>query len=164
MNPILPARLDWPSAIGNFLLNFGALDWQLFDFLERRLPPKQFSKTRKEHFQKRVARVKKLVGAGKFSAEQRADFEQFFTRLNSIRDLRNHIAHGHLFVRWLELGKEPVLTLSLPKDLNATDAPETRNLSFDELCQASEELTALMDEFQHLSNDWRTKRWTVEIP
>jgi hypothetical protein len=41
MNPILPARLDWPSAIENFIRNYGALDWQVFVFLERRMPPKR---------------------------------------------------------------------------------------------------------------------------
>jgi hypothetical protein len=28
--PILPNRLDWPSAIGNFLLNFGTLECLVF--------------------------------------------------------------------------------------------------------------------------------------
>ena len=41
MNPILSARLDWPSAIGNFILNYGALDWHVFVFLESRTPPKR---------------------------------------------------------------------------------------------------------------------------
>ena len=99
MNPILPARLDWPSAIGNFILNYGALDWHVFVFLERRMPPDQFAKIRNEHFQERLTRMKKFVGAACLSAEQKQAFDRFFARLETIRELRNHIAHGHLLVR-----------------------------------------------------------------
>jgi len=34
MIPVLPAQLDWPSAIGNFILNYGVLDWHVLVFLE----------------------------------------------------------------------------------------------------------------------------------
>src|SRR4051812_3553501 len=123
MNPIFPARLDWPSAIGNFLINYGVMDWLLFVFLERRLPPEQFAKVGNEHFKERVARVRKLIATGEFSMEQQQAFERLFTRLESVRNLRNHLAHGHMLVRIPEGGKLPVLSLSLPKDLNAIEAP-----------------------------------------
>lgn len=164
MNPILPARLDWPSAIGNFILNYGALDWHVFVFLERRMPPDQFAKIRSEHFQERVTRVRKLVATGDFSTEQKQAFEQFFTRLESVRELRNHIAHGHLLVRISAVGKTPVLTLSLPKDLDATEAAETRHLEFEELTKAQSELAALIDEFQKLTEDWRSETWPISGP
>lgn len=162
MNPISPARLDWPSAIGNFILNYGALDWHVFVFLERRMPPEQFAKIRKEHFQERIARVRKLIGTGAFSAEQKRAFEHFFTRLESVRGWRNHIAHGHLLVRFTGVERTPVLTLSLPKDLDATGAAETRHLKFEELNRAQTELADLIEEFQKLTEDWRTERLATE--
>ncbi len=163
MNPILPARLDWPSAIGNFILNYGVLDWLMFVFLETRMPPEQFAKIGKEHFQERATRVKRLVATAEFSAEQKQTFEQFFKRLESVRELRNHIAHGHLLVRMTDVGKTPVLTLSLPKDLDATEAAETRHLEFEELTKAQSELTALIEEFHKLTDDWRSETWPIDI-
>ncbi len=157
MNPIFSANLDWPSAIGNFILNYGVLDWHVFVFLERRMPPDQFAKIRKEPFQERIGRVRKLVDGGDFSAEQKQAFEHFFTRLESVRELRNHIAHGHLLVRIIEVGKAPILTLSLPKDLNATEATETRHLEFEEVTKAQSELAALIEDFQKLTGDWHSE-------
>lgn len=163
MTPFWSARLDWPSAVGNFILIYGVLDWHLFVFLEKRLPPDQFARIRKEHFQERVLRIRKIVGVGDFSEEQKQAFDGFFARLEPIRVLRNHIAHGHLLVRTTENGETPVITLSLPKDLDATEAPGTRHLEFEELTKAQSELAALIDDFQKLTEDWRTKMWHVEI-
>lgn len=61
MIPILPARLDWPSAIGNFLINFGMQDWLVLVFLEDRTPSERFAKIKNEHFQDRIVRIKKIV-------------------------------------------------------------------------------------------------------
>lgn len=44
--PVVPARLDWPSTVGNFILNFGTLDLHVRDFLEAKLPPEDFAKLR----------------------------------------------------------------------------------------------------------------------
>jgi len=48
--PILPERLDWSSAIGLFLINFGTLEYLVFVFLKDHLPPEHFEKVRKLHF------------------------------------------------------------------------------------------------------------------
>jgi hypothetical protein len=54
-----------------------------------------------------------------------------------------------------------VITLSLPRDVNATVAPETRHLEFEELTKAQKELCALIEEFQKLADDWTTKTWQI---
>src|SRR2546427_12974115 len=109
MNPILPARLDWPSAIGNFLLNFGVLDWYIFAFLESQMPAEQFAKIKSEHFQDRITRVKTLVNDRDYPHEQKSAFTKFFPRLDPIRELRNHIAHGHMLVRQEAPRRTPLL-------------------------------------------------------
>jgi hypothetical protein len=43
---LMPARLDWPSVIGNFILNFGVLDLSVLDSLESRLTPEIFAKVK----------------------------------------------------------------------------------------------------------------------
>ena len=155
MTPFWPASLDWPSAIGNFILSYGVLDWHVFVFLESRLPPDQFAKIKNEPFQNRIARVQTHVQDGPYSSEQKDAFARFFARLEPIRKLRNHIAHGHLLFRAAEVGKTPVLTLALPKNLDANYDTETRHLEFTELTSALGELTALIKEFQDLSGGWR---------
>jgi len=152
--PAMPARLDWPSAIGNFILNYGVLDWHVFVFLEKRMPPEQFAKIKNGHFKDRIARVETLVKNGNFSAEQKREFAKFFQRLDPVRELRNHIAHGHLQVLVTDDGKTPGVALTLPKNLDAADPLESRNLEFQELINALSELPNLIEEFQKLSGDW----------
>lgn len=162
MMPIFAShRLDWSSAIGLFILNFGQLDWQLLVFLESRIPGDELASIKGKHFQDRVARVKALVECGSYSDEQRQAFANLFQRIDSIRELRNHIAHGHILSRLLDDMKTWKVTLSLPKDLDANYTPETRHLEFAELTKALSELTAVIEEFQMLSGDWKSESWDV---
>ena len=152
MTPIFSSqRLDWSNAIGLFILNFGQLDWQLLVFLESRISPDEFARIKGKHLQDRIARVKTLVECGPYSDEQRQAFANFFQRIDSIRELRNHIAHGHIFSRLSDDLKTWKVTLSLPKDLDAGGARETRHLEFSELTRALSELSALIEEIQNLS-------------
>ena len=151
---MIPKQRDWASAIGDFILNYGVLDWHVFVFLESRMPPEEFARIKKEHFQDRIARVKELVKGENRPEEQKRAFVKFFARLDPVRELRNRIAHGHLFARLGENGKSLVITLSLPQDLDQANAPQTRHLEFSELSNALGELSELIEEFQKLSGGW----------
>ena len=105
--PILPTRLDWPPATGNFILNCGVLDWHISVYLESPLPHQQFAKIKDEHWKTRIERVRTLVNNGDSSAEEKAAFATFFAHLDPVRELRNRIAHGHLLLRVAEDGKLP---------------------------------------------------------
>jgi hypothetical protein len=154
MIPVVPARLDWPSAIGNFILNYGVLDWRVLVFLEARLPAGEFARIKGKHFQDRIALVKSLVASGQYSDEQRQAFGKIFIRLDPIRELRNHIAHGHILSRWQADSKTWKVSLALPQDLDVLDAPKTRHLEFADLLDASAGLTELIGEFQRLTGPW----------
>ena len=154
MIPVLPAQLDWPSAIGNFILNYGVLEWHVLVFLETRLTADEFARIKGGHFQDRIACVKSQVAAGPYPAAQRQAFEKFFARLGPVRKLRNHIAHGLLLSRWQEDAKTWKILLAMPKDLDALDAPATRLLEFGELTQALTELPELIEEFKTLTGPW----------
>ena len=151
MTPIIPKRLDWPSAIGSFLLSYGVLDWHTMVFLESRLDAEQFAKAKELHFQDRVKRIQGIVDASDYALERKEGFVRFFVDLQPIRELRNHIAHGHMLLRLGEDGEPPVATLSLPKDLDATYAPESRHLNFEDLTQALGQLSQLIEEFERLT-------------
>ena len=159
MTPIFASkRLDWSSAIGLFIINFGTLDYLLFVFLESQLPPERLARIKSLCFQDRIAIIKTLVNRSRSPTEQQRAFAKFFHRLDPVRELRNRIAHGHLLVRVAKDGKTPVMTLSLPKDMDAAYAPASRHLEFRELTCALAELTALIEEVKKLSGLWSDEK------
>jgi hypothetical protein len=139
-------QLDWASAIGLFIINFGMLDWLMLEFLERNLGPEEFAKVKHQHFQDRLSKVKGLA----CDPNQPPEWKAFFARLDSIRKLRNHIAHGHFLARMDEKGNV-VMTLSLPKNLDVAHEPETRHVTFREMEVAHRQLKEVIEEFRALT-------------
>lgn len=154
MTPILTGHSSWASYIGLFIINYGVLDWHFLVFLESNITPAEFAQIKEKHFHDRVSRMKSFIESDRYSEEQKTAFSNFFDRVEPIRALRNHIAHGHLLIRVKEDCKSNTLTLSLPKDLDANFAPETRHVEFQELTNALSELTALIEEFKALAGAW----------
>ena len=155
MIPILAGRRSWASAIGNFIINFGVLDYCVLDFLESQLAPKQFAAIKDKHFQNRIKCLELCARQSDCSALTRQRFAQFLARLAPIRELRNHIAHGYLLMRLDDAGDNPVLTLSLPKNLADAYAPDSKRLSFEGLQQALTELNQLIEDFSKLRELWQ---------
>ena len=62
------------------------------------------------------------------------------------RQLRNHIAHGLLRIGLAEDRKTPVLTLSLPTDLDGSGCPKARHLTYQKLLRVGTEPTALIED------------------
>jgi hypothetical protein len=151
MIPLLPERPDWFSAVGNFILNFGVLDWSISEFLEDALPQDHFLKIKFRHFKERGDLIRKIVSEGEYPGKTKDEFEKFFLRLKPVRELRNHIAHG-----LLRLGLDPncktwVLTLSIPRNLDGDSSSDTVHLKFEDLQKALCELTELIETFRHLT-------------
>ena len=149
--PIMPARLDWPSAVGNFLLNFGVLDLGVLDFLESSLPPEQFAKVKDWHLRDRIKIIMKHLQTGGYSTAKLDAFERFFIRLEPIRELRNHIAHGTMRLGLTPDQRTWEVTLSLPRDMDGSNTPGAQHLTFKELETALGELPRLIEEFEKLS-------------
>jgi hypothetical protein len=149
--PILCGCSSWSSAIGNFIANFGMLDLLVQDFLENTLPPNEFLKIKEWPFYDRVELIKKHVGQSNYPVEKKTGFEQLFRRLDPLRETRNHIAHGILRIGLAPDQKTPVQTLSLPRDLDGSNSPDARHLSFEDLNRESRCLTELIEEFQKLT-------------
>lgn len=149
--PILPARLDWPSAIGNFMINWGTLELFVFCFLKDHLPPEEFAKVKEWHFKDRLSRMGGHMHEEKFSAEQQKKFTQLVARLEPIRELRNHIAHGHMYARLDEKTREWVVTLFKAKDLDTGSMPDAKHVEFPELLAALKTLNELTEGFQRLA-------------
>ncbi len=155
MTPIFASpRLDWASAIGLFIINFGTLDLHVQDYLENCLSPEEFAKFKDRHFRERVERIKAHVGQADYEPEKRRAMDQFFIQLEPVRELRNHIAHGLLRVALAEDKKIQIVTLSLPRDLDGTNSPDARHLTFEELLKASTTLTDLSEDFMKLFGNW----------
>jgi hypothetical protein len=146
--PILPARLDWPSAIGNFLLNFGTLHYVIVDLLQKTLGAAEFERYRKQPLKEQVVRVQQHLKDRNFPAEKQHEFANLMTRLDSMRLFRNHIAHGYMTVLQ-EAGTEKwVVSISVPQDLDREYSGETRHVTFDELSISLNELKELIEAFK----------------
>lgn len=154
--PVTPDRLDWPSMIGNFLLNFGMLDLLVQDFLEDNLNPTEFRKWRDRGFQDRVDRLKKLLEQSASISAQRPAICRFFAQVDRVREFRNHIAHGVLRLALAEDQKGWIMTVTLPRDLSGSESPDPMHVTFDQLLDASKSLTESVEDFQRLFGNWVT--------
>lgn len=148
---IMPARLDWPCAIGHFLLNYGTLDYFVFVFLKDHLSPDEFANVNGWHFKDRVARIAQHLKDEKYPADQQTAFTRLLERLEPIRQLRNHIAHGHMYVRLDPETQKPTVTVFTAKDVDTGLLPDSKHVEFAELQSALTALPGLIEEFQHLA-------------
>jgi len=144
--PILPTTLDWPSTIGNFLLNFGTLEYLTFVFLKDNLPPEEFVSLRAKPLYERLNRM-----AGHLPTEEQTAFAQLRERLEPIRQLRNHIAHGHMYASFDPETKKPRVTVLKAKDVDTGLDPDSEHVEFAELVTALTTLPSLIEEFTRLA-------------
>lgn len=147
----MPDRLDWPSAIGNFLLNYGTLDYFVFVFLKDNLPPDEFAKIRNWHLKNRISRIQKHLEESKRPAEQLAAFANLVERFEPIRKLRNHIAHGHMYCRYDSESQQIKVTVFKAADLDTGFLPNSKHVEFEELVKELNSLNELIDGFQELA-------------
>lgn len=148
--PIIPARLDWPSAIGSYLLSFGSLEYFVTVYLKDHLPKAEFEKAKEWHLVDRFERIAKLVRDVKQpQAEQ--DWVALVARVTPLRELRNHIAHGQLHLRRDSVSRKFKVVLSCSKDLDKAGEPGARELEFAELVRALTELASVNQEFERLA-------------
>ena len=154
--PIIPDRRSLASTIGLFILNFSTLDLLVQDYLENNLPAEEFMRFKDRHFQERIERTRKHVQHSGFDPTKRDEFERLSFRIESIREIRNHIAHGLLRLSFNEDSTKWGLTISLPRDLDRCNTPDPRHLTSEELLKASKELTDLIEDFKRWSGEWVT--------
>lgn len=148
--PIVPARLDWPSAIGSFLLSFGSLEYFVFAFLKDHLPETEFAKVKDRHLKDRLDRIAEYLREAQRPQNEQDRFAALVARVTPLRAIRNQIAHGQLHVIGLETGK-PRQVLLLARAVDRCDSPEARELEFAELEGALTKIAALNREFEQLA-------------
>jgi len=84
---------------GHFLLNFGTLDYVVLVYLQKHLQPTEFERLREKHFKDRAIRLAEYLREEKYPEDKQIDFESLLMGIDQMRDLRNHIAHSHLYHR-----------------------------------------------------------------
>ncbi|SKA97835.1 hypothetical protein SAMN02745166_02626 [Prosthecobacter debontii] len=152
MSSVLPIHINWPSAIGNYLLNFSMLDLSVLNFVKRRSPAEETAKLERMHFQDRVKRMRQMVEQAPDLQPQHAQFQILFEQIESLRDLRNLLAHGVLSVDFniSEREKEVRLCLRLPRDIGKPESDVGPGLSFEDLLSQLQPLADLNGELQQL--------------
>lgn len=149
--PILPDRLNWPSAIGNYLLNFGNLDHLVFVFLKDHLSADDFARVRDWHLKDRLNRIAKWLEEANYPAAEQATYAELIARLEPFRELRNRVAHGHIWLGIEQNTRKPKQTVFQPKDLDTAYLPEARHLEIEELIAGMTAIGDLIQEFERLN-------------
>ena len=165
MNP-LPFTcgcLSWSSVIGNFITNFGTLDMHVQDFLESLLPEQEFLKIKERPFYDRVERIKQRLKEADCTLLNKAEFGQFFHRLDPLRETRNHIAHSILRFGLAPDQKSHIQTLSIPRDLDGSNPKGARHLEFAELQSELKTLNEMIEEFERLAGFKTTGTIRVDL-
>jgi hypothetical protein len=155
---ILPARLDWPSAIGSLLLNFGTLEYFVSIYLNDHLNEHEYSKVKEWHLKDRLTRIARQMEKENRPAADRSAFAQLIKRIEPMRELRNHIAHGQMHFGFDAATKKPMVTLLKVQDVDNASLPETNRLEFAELENALTTMSQLIQEFERLAGFKTT--WT----
>jgi hypothetical protein len=106
----------WCYATGFFILNFGTLDLAVFEFLEAKLVASEYEKLKERPLAERLDRIEKLLES---DPEKLRVFQALCQRLDPYRQLRNHIAHGHLLLRAGFPNEKPTLSIALAKSQTA---------------------------------------------
>ena len=150
MVPILPGRLDWPSGIGNLFLNFGMLEYLVFVFLKDHLTSEKYETVKEQHLKDRLAKITRYLMDQSYPAEMQASFEELRQRIDPIREIRNHIAHGHLYVR-MNAETQLQVTVFRAKDLDTGLESTSRHIEFSELVSALSALTKIIEEFKRIA-------------
>jgi hypothetical protein len=153
--PLIGSERNWASAVGLFLLNFGHLEFLVFDLLEERLRPDEFETIRKQHLADRVERLRTLLVANE---AERKEFEEFAQALTPVRELRNHIAHGYFSITLRPGSTEPLVGITQAKDLKVCFSESTLVITFDQLCQHLTALTGVIERFSRLAENCPRKR------
>ncbi len=149
--PIVPARLDWPSATGSYLLGFGSLEYFVTVYLKDHLPAAEFEKVKEWHLKDRLERIRQhLAGEHRPQLEQDR-FAALVERVIPLRELRNHIAHGQMHVRIHPETGEPKVTLLKAKEVDFGGQPEIKELGFAELERALTEIAQVNREFERFA-------------
>ncbi len=149
--PILPNRLDWPSAIGNFLLNFGTLEYLVFVFLKDHLRPEEFDRVKDYHLKDRLNRIEQQLKQEGYPMDEQRAFAVLVEAIRPIRDLRNRLAHGHLYTRYDVQTKKWSVSVFQAKDVDTGFLPTSRHVEFEDLVSALEGITELIEKLQRFA-------------
>ncbi len=145
LRAVLPQRLDWPSVIGLFILNFGNLELALVNILKLRSKPESKKAVIKKSFHEKIRCLEHLAESHSSMAEKRAQWKDLIVRMDAIRDLRNHLSHSTLVHSVSEDLKSLKQVLCLTQDVSA-DAADALRVTFEELFNQNQLMADLLGE------------------
>lgn len=152
LRPVLPQRLDWSSIIGVFILNFGKLELALSDILMSRTKLESRNGVLKKTFHEKIRCLEKLAGQHPSMEQKREKWEALIARMDAIRDLRNHLAHGTLVHTIAEDLKSVSQSFCLIHDVCAC-VQEAVKVTFEELYLQNQLLADVVGELAALDSE-----------
>lgn len=141
MNPLLT---DIYTAVGMLMANFGSLEYMTFDYLERHLSKEEFATSKQS------------------SPEASESIESIRKMLKPVREMRNHIAHGHLLVRIDPESGKPRLSLSNPRELETMYLEGSTHVSHMDVYKVIEELRHVIVQVEPLFG-YKTETFEINV-
>ncbi|MEQ1750761.1 MAG: hypothetical protein ABL974_15135 [Prosthecobacter sp.] len=123
--------------------------------MKQRLPEGNWNALDRKLFKDCVNCLRQLVAQPSEMAASTAEWEPLLVRLDALRDLRNHLAHGALVNSLGEDMKTWTQRLVLTKEFSF-GLEETRQVSFDELRKEIFELADLTEKLTALAAGGRS--------
>jgi hypothetical protein len=152
---------EWAFAIGNFILNFGTLDLRVFEFLQANLTAEEFAEAKEEPFKTRLNKAAAILSR---TPEKTAAVQDLLKRVAPFRELRNHIAHGHLLVKIDDATQTPTITIARTKDQDDSALFGNRPMSARGLLEDSRKVADLSEEFCRLAGLYAGPATEISIP
>lgn len=85
--PFVPARWDWPSAIGQIILRWGYLEYLVTTYLKDRLPDVEYATMKNQPLYHRVQRITRYLDDEGYPQNERDIFADLCARLEPVREL-----------------------------------------------------------------------------
>ncbi len=152
LSPVLPQRLDWSSMIGLFILNFGQLELALSDIIKLRAKPESRKGVLKKSFHDKIQCLKDLAEQHPLMVKKQKEWEALVARMDAIRDLRNHLAHGTLVHTVAEDLKSVSQRFCLIQDVCA-EVQDADRVTFEELHRQNQLLADVLGEMLKLDHE-----------
>jgi len=141
---------DLARRVGYFLLNFGTLEYLLLTFLEKHLTPTEYERVSGLHFKDKVIRLRDVLetaGLGNLTEDEQL---KLFEDIESVRTLRNHLAHGQLSLDTAGKG-ELKLNVTLPKEVDQRFETDIQRVDVSELQRGLDTLALITEQFYGLA-------------
>jgi hypothetical protein len=147
-----PYMGDWPLKIGQYMLNFGAIEYISYQYLNSlEVSRTDFNKNLDRLLSQRIDRILSLLAAvARLSPSEKSEINDLWMHAKELSQWRNRIAHNPVLPTWYpgsDSDRDPPDLIGIPdmKQLKTSDASNSLSMPLlDKLIGASHDVAAAL--------------------